>query len=92
MSATIATIGRPAVESVRRAQFISEIGQAFDLYVERYGEEPETLIHVMGGVRKNTSTGWLFQGDSEGGGTTCLALATMALTKAAIVDYGADLR
>ncbi len=89
--AEVARIGRPAVDSLRRAQFMAEIGRAFDLYVETYKAEPETLIHVLGGLKLTTSTGWLFQGESEGGGTTSLALAVLALTKAAIVDYGADL-
>lgn len=88
---TITRIGRPAIDSPRRTMFIEEVARAFDLYVEKYDEEPETLTHVMGGVRKNNNAGWLFHGESEGGGTTCLALAILALTKAAIVDYGADL-
>lgn len=70
--------------SEARAAFLQQAAGGFDAYVEAYGHEPDAMIHVYCGLKQTARSGWLFRGESEGGGTSLLALASATLMKDAI--------
>lgn len=70
--------GKP-VESDRRAVFLNWLAQEFDSYVEATGREPDALVIVFGGLKQEARPSWMIRGESEGGGTTMLALAQATL-------------
>jgi hypothetical protein len=83
MSSVVALHGQPIVND-QRAAFMASAEASFDKYVEDYGEEPDSMIWVFGGIRQTTRTGWLMNGDTRGGATSMLALASAVLFKDAI--------
>jgi chorismate mutase len=70
---------KPQNGSIRREQFITQIAQAFDKYVDDNGYEPDAIVHVLTGVTQETMTGFMMAGASENSGLTCLALANMGI-------------
>lgn len=69
------------VHSDRKANFINHAGQVFDSYALRYGEQPDAMVMVLGGLRQAAETFWIVRGDSEGGATTMLALAQASIQR-----------
>lgn len=72
--------GQP-VTNDRRAAFMAAAEASFDKYVEDCGTEPDAMVWVYGGIKQTARTGWLVSGDSEGGPTSMLALASAVLFK-----------
>ena len=69
------------LDSERRQEFLNNIAASFDLYVQRTGCEPDALVVVMGGVKQSVRSSWLFKGETEGAGTSMLALAHAVIGK-----------
>jgi hypothetical protein len=81
MRAEVVGLKGAIIANNRRRMFMDEVGAAFDLYVNHFGCEPESLVHVLGGVKQSARVGWLFTGESEGAGVSMLALSAALLTK-----------
>ena len=77
----VALRGKAPIVRDRKDQFISNVSQSFDSYVRKYGYEPDAIVSVLGGVKQSTEAFWAIRGDSEGGGTSVLALATAVLNR-----------
>lgn len=65
----------------RKDQFVQNLSQSFDSYVRKYGEEPDAVVSVLGGLKQTAEAYWCVRSDSEGGGTTMLAVAQATLTR-----------
>lgn len=77
----VALRGALPLKCDRKDQFIRNVSQSFDSYVRRYGYEPDAVVTVLCGVKQNAEAFWVVRGDSEGGGTSILALAASALNR-----------
>jgi hypothetical protein len=73
MSDVVSLTGSEIV-SCRRTQFLEALGQAFDRYVQEYGEEPDSVVFNLGGVDSAQQLGWQTSGRSYGLTVTVLAL------------------
>lgn len=69
------------VRSDRKAHFVNHVGACFDAYVSDYGQQPDAIVLVLGGVKQNARCSWTVQGESEGAATSMLALATGVMTR-----------
>lgn len=74
-----------AVRSDRKADFLAHIARSFDSYAGRRGEQPDSIVVVMGGLKQTADVFWTIRGESQGGGTSVLCLAQAAITRE-IVD------
>lgn len=80
MSEVVAFRGvAPSTE--RRALLLNEFAGSFDKYVADYGVEPDAYVTVFGGLKQTARVSWLIQGETEGGATTMLALASAVITR-----------
>lgn len=73
-----------AVRSDRKAEFVRQLSQSFDLFIERTGEEPEAVVFVLTGIKQGTQCGYLVLGESQGNATGVLAKAMAIVTHEAI--------
>jgi hypothetical protein len=72
--------GAPIVND-RRANFLRHTAASFDSYRLKYGDDPDAMVMVLGGLKQTAEAFWIVRGDSEGGGTTMLAFAQSALQR-----------
>lgn len=72
----------------RKAEFLNHLAQCFDSYTARNGYEPDASVFVLCGLKQTADCYWSIRGDSEGGGTTILALAQTAISKEIINPSG----
>lgn len=77
MSENVVSIGKAAIQSERREQFLATIAQAFERYVSAYDEEPDALVFVLNGVFQPSVIGWDIHGPSENGVTSVLSIAAV---------------
>lgn len=65
----------------RKAAFLDAVAQSYERYVADFGEVPDALACVMGGLKQRARVSYEINGASRDGAISFLALATMALTK-----------
>jgi hypothetical protein len=82
LSADVVSL-RPGIgtESERKALFLEAAAHSFDLYVNDYGAEPDSIVYVYGGLKQTARVGWAVQGASEGGMTSMLAFAQAVIIR-----------
>lgn len=81
MSASVVGLRGEPIQSNRREQFLAQVAESFDLYVKDYGEEPECLVYVMGGITQTCRAAWFTSGISEAGAMTMKAASMAVLMK-----------
>lgn len=69
------------IHNDRKANFINNIGASFDSFTRKYGEQPDAMVIVLGGLRQAAETFWIVRGESEGGATTMLAFAQASIQR-----------
>lgn len=79
MDANVVSLRGEPVESDRRAEFLRRVGESFDDYARRNGQEPEAVVYALCGLKQPVSASWIVTGESEGGARSVLALATMGI-------------
>lgn len=74
---------RPDVEvkDDRKAAFANHVAASFESYARKYGERPDSVVVVMGGLKQSAEAYWMVLGDSSGGSTTMLCLAASVLNR-----------
>lgn len=67
----------PEAEDDLREAFMRHIGQCYEVYRQRFGEAPNALVAVFGGVKQTALLNYYIpeDGPSGGGVTSMLALA-----------------
>jgi hypothetical protein len=75
MSENVISIGKAAIQSERREQFLQAVAQTFERYVAEYGYEPDAIVYTMNGTHQASLIGWEIQGASQGGVVSVLALS-----------------
>ena len=80
MTAEVLTLkGAAPAHNDRKALLLQAVSESFDLYVKDFGEEPDCIVYVLGGLKQTVRPGWQMSGESEGGGASMRAAAVMAL-------------
>lgn len=81
MSAEIHSLGAPRIDSDRKSEFLQHISASFDAYVQATGEEPQAVVHILGGVTERHSIGWHVTGSAKGCADAFLCRAEKALLR-----------
>lgn len=63
----------------RRADFLQAVTQSYDRYVSDFGQRPDAVVYILGGVRQSARAHWAVDGDSRGAATSMLAFAHAVL-------------
>lgn len=86
MSDNVVSLRGGSLDSDRKQAFLNAVATSYEAYVDRYGYEPEAIVYTMLGLKQVAWTGWLVQGDSQGGSSSILALAGVAVTREVIKE------
>jgi len=70
--------------------FLDTVAMSYDDYSTDYGEAPEAIAYVLGGVKQTALGGWHITGETSDGVTSFLALSHAVLLKEAIGYEGDD--
>ena len=76
------SFGSRIPDTDQRSEFLNHLAAAYDNYVEAVGCEPDAVVAVWCGIKQPARSTWLVTRESEGGATSCLALATQVMSKA----------
>lgn len=83
MSDNVIALGGGPITSDRRTRFLETVAQAWELYVDTYGYEPDAIVYVLCGAHQASQIGWQVEGASETAMSSVLSLAAVhCLTEA----------
>jgi hypothetical protein len=77
MSENVVSLHGGDIANARRQAFVQAVAASFDLYVEAYGHEPDAIVYVLCGLKQPSRIAWDIHGDSMGGPTSILSIATV---------------
>jgi hypothetical protein len=80
VSDNVVSLSSGPIQRDRKAEFLAQIGGAYDDYVAQSGEEPEAIVYVLGGAHQATSRGWTMRDRSQGAAAAVIARAGCALS------------
>jgi hypothetical protein len=70
-----------SIENVQRDNFTAHVAASFNSYSAKYGEEPDAMVLVLGGLKQSGEAFWIIRGDSQGGATSMLAFAQATIQR-----------
>lgn len=81
MSENVVSLHGADITSDRKAEFLHSVATSFDSYVETYGAEPDAVVYHLLGLKQSSELHWMISGNSQGGATSILALASTGLMR-----------
>lgn len=69
------------IASERRKEFLNDVANSYDLYTKDFGEEPEAIVFVLGGITQSARVAFTTEGLTQRGSSSMLALAHVTLLK-----------
>lgn len=83
----VVSLNGAQIKSDRRASFIQTVAMSYDRYIKAYGEQPDAIVLILGGIKQTSQIGWDVEGESQQGMTSLLALAGMHCLAEAQSEY-----
>jgi len=81
VTAEIRSLKGGDITSDRRVEFLNHVAASFDLYVKDYGQEPDGIVFVLGGIKMTCRCSWDIKGESLDGPTSMLAISSLAIQR-----------